>query len=319
MKVRVLPADAVRAACSMADAIDAVAEGFRALSDGRAKVPLRTVLPLRSEGGSVLFMPAALGGADVASVKVVSVAPTNVARGVALIQAAVVVIDADTGQPKALLEGAALTALRTGAAGGVAARALSREDARVLALYGAGAQARTQLEAVLAVRPIREVRVVARHREHAEAFVRDVARGGVRAVAWGADAARGADIVVCATSSATPVFDAALLADGVHVTGVGSFRPEMREIPPEALRGARVVVDQREAALAESGEIVAAVRAGYLSPADLVEIGEPSARRASPTERTVFKSVGNAIQDLVVASRIVRNAERLGLGTLVDL
>ncbi len=319
MKVRVLPADAVRAACSMADAIDAVAEGFRALSDGRAKVPLRTVLPLRSEGGSVLFMPAALGGADVASVKVVSVAPTNVARGVALIQAAVVVIDADTGQPKALLEGAALTALRTGAAGGVAARALSREDARVLALYGAGAQARTQLEAVLAVRPIREVRVVARHREHAEAFVRDVARGGVRAVAWGADAARGADIVVCATSSATPVFDAELLADGVHVTGVGSFRPEMREIPPEALRGARVVVDQREAALAESGEIVAAVRAGYLSPADLVEIGEPSARRASPTERTVFKSVGNAIQDLVVASRIVRNAERLGLGTLVDL
>ncbi len=319
MKVRVLPADAVRAACSMADAIDAVAEGFRALSDGRAKVPLRTVLPLRSEGGSVLFMPAALGGADVASVKVVSVAPTNVARGVALIQAAVVVIDADTGQPKALLEGAALTALRTGAAGGVAARALSREDARVLALYGAGAQARTQLEAVLAVRPIREVRVVARHREHAEAFARDVARGGVRAEAWGADAARGADIVVCATSSATPVFDAALLADGVHVTGVGSYRPEMREIPPEALRGARVIVDQREAALAESGEIVAAVRAGYLSPADLVEIGEPSARRASPTERTVFKSVGNAIQDLVVASRIVRNAERLGLGTLVDL
>lgn len=304
----------------MAEAIDAVAEGFRALSEDRASVPLRTVLPLRSEGGSVLFMPAALRGADVATVKAVSVAPSNLARGLALVQAAVLVVDADTGVPRALLEGATLTALRTGAAGGLAARQLAREDARVVALYGAGAQARTQLEAVLAVRPVREVRVVAAHRERAEAFAREArVPDGVRVSAADASAARGADIVICATTSATPVFAAELLGDGSHVTAVGSFKPEMREFEPAVLRGARVVVDQREAAVAEAGEIVAAIRAGILRAEDLIEIGEPAARRASPAERTVFKSVGNAIQDLVVASRVVRNAEARGLGQLVDL
>lgn len=302
----------------MAEAIDAVEEGFRALSSGRTVVPLRQSVPLGS-GGLLLVMPAALAGGTMAGVKAVSVAPGNAARGLPLVQAAVLLVDAETGSARALLDGTTLTALRTGAAGGVAARRLARPDARVAALYGAGAQARTQLEALLAVRRIREVRIVATHREHAVALASEFARPGVRVVVAGRDAARGADVVVCATTSASPVFDADDLAPGAHVTGVGSYRPDMVEIPPAAFSGALVTVDQRSAALAESGELQAAVRDGVIAESDLVEIGEERARRTSATERTVFKSVGNAIQDLVVATRVVERAEALGLGTVVEL
>jgi ornithine cyclodeaminase len=188
-----------------------------------------------------------------------------------------------------------------------------------VALYGAGAQAHTQLQALLALRRFREIRVVSRRREHASAFAAEFARPGVKVVVAGREAARGADIVVCATSSAEPVFDAGDLGPGAHVTGVGSFRPDMREIPPEAFAGALAVVDQREAALAEAGEVIAAVERGLLRTEDLVEIGDDRARRRSPDQRTVFKSVGNAVQDLVVASRALTRAESLGLGAVIDL
>jgi len=319
VKIRVLDAAAIARACSMAEAIDAVEEGFHELSAGRAHVPLRVALPLREQGAAVLSMPGAIDGAANASVKVVTVVPANASRGLPLVQAAVLLVDATTGVPRALLDGTSLTALRTGAAGGLAARRLMRADAGVIALYGAGTQARTQLAALFAVRRFREVRVVARQREHAATLIAEFGRPGVKFIVAGRDAARGADVVVCATTSAEPVFDAGDLVPGAHVTAVGSYRPEMREFPPEVLRGALVVVDQRAAALAEAGEIVAAVAAGYLRSDDLVEIGEERARRTDPAQRTVFKSVGNAVQDLVVAARALARAEALGLGTLVDL
>lgn len=309
----------------MAEAIDAVAEGFRALSEDRASVPLRTVLPLRSEGGSVLFMPAALRGADVATVKAVSVAPSNLARGLALVQAAVLVVDADTGVPRALLEGATLTALRTGAAGGVAAEALARPDSGVAAVFGAGVQARSQILALATALSgrLREVRVVGRDerrcrdladwaRERAELRAVDIRSASRARASWARDALEGADVVVTATSSAEPVFPGTALGDGVHVTAVGSFRPSMRELDRDTVRGARIVVDQRAAALAEAGELQG------LRDEDVVEIGEvlagQAAGRTSAAERTIFKSVGNAVQDLVVASRAYERARELGIG-----
>jgi ornithine cyclodeaminase len=317
MQIRVLTGADVLAACPMPDAIDAVESGFAALSSGQASVPLRPSLPLRSGGAVCLVMPASLRGGSLASVKVVSVVPEN--RDLPIVQAAVVLVDAENGRVRALLDGTALTALRTGAAGGVAARRLARPDARVIAIYGAGAQARTQLQALVALRRFREIRIVARQREHAAALAAEFSRPGVKVVVGGREAARGADIVVCATTSAEPVFDAADLSPGVHVTGVGSYRPDMREIPPEALAGALVAVDQREAALSEAGEIIAAIQRGLLREEDLVEIGEDRARRSSADQRTVFKSVGNAVQDLVVAARALERAEAVGLGTLVEL
>lgn len=311
MSVRLLRAPEVARGCAMAEAIEAVAEGFRALSEGRAHAPARVGVPLAGEGVS-LAMPCSIDGWAYASVKVVNVAPGNVAARLPLIHATVVLIEARTGRALAILDGTSVTALRTGASGGVAARALARPDASVLALFGAGAQARTQLLGAAAALPgLREARVVARDASHTAAFVAwartEPALAGVAVRAAGAgEALRGADLVVTATTSATPVFDGAALAPGVHVTAVGAFRPTARELDEATIRGARLVVDERHAAFAEAGELQG------LRPEDAAELGEVLAGRApgrtSRDERTVFKSVGNAVQDLVVAARVYERA-----------
>lgn len=300
----------------MADATEAVAAGFVALSAGRATVPLRPSVPL-SAAGVAFAMPVSLDGGRWFAVKVVSVAPVNAAAGRPVVSAAILLGDAESGELVALLEGGALTALRTGAAGGVAARALSRPSSAAVALFGGGAQARTQLVALVAVRPVREVRVVTRDPVNAATFcawaatepcLRDIRiqRANRR------EAVESADIVVTATSSPTPVFDGRWLGKGVHITAVGSYAPHMRELDDEALGGARLVVDQRDAALAECGELHGR------SADELVEIGEilagRVAGRSTAEERTVFKSVGNAIQDLVVATLAYERARAGGIG-----
>lgn len=312
-----LAAADIARACPMADAIEAVEAGFVALSAGRATVPLRASVPLHGDGVA-LSMPASLVGGPHWSVKLVTVAPRNPTRGLPLIAASVLLGDAETGFPLALLDGGSLTALRTGAAGGVAAKHLARRDSAVVALFGAGAQARTQLLAAATVLALREARVVARERAHADAFIAslrdDPALRGVRFVAASArEAVRGADVVVTATSSPVPVFAGRDLSPGVHVTAVGAFTPATRELDEDAVRGARVVVDQRGPALAEAGELES------LRPDDVVEIGEvvagTVAGRRDAAERTLFKSVGNAVQDLATASRAYERARAMRLGT----
>ncbi len=300
----------------MADAIGAVEAGFAALSAGRAAVPLRASVPLAGRGVA-LSMPASLAGGPHWSVKLVTVAPGNPARGLPLIAASVLLGDAETGVALALLDGGSLTALRTGAAGGVAAKYLARRESAVVALFGAGAQARSQLLAAASVLALREARIVTRDRAHADALIGslggEAALRGVRLARTSAtDALRGADVVITATSSPAPVFDGRDLPRGVHVTAVGSFTPSTRELDEDAMRGARVFVDQRGPALAEAGELTG------LRPDDVVEIGEVIAGRVSgrrgPDERTIFKSVGNAVQDLVTASRAYDRAREMGLG-----
>lgn len=316
MTVRLLRAADLALVCPMADAISAVANGFAALSSGQATVPVRLSVPLRHDG-MALTMPAALAGSSSYSVKVVTVAPGNALAGRPLIMATVLLGDAVTGELLAILDGTALTALRTGAAGGVAARELSRVGSSRAALFGAGAQARAQLLALAAVRPIREVRVVTRDPSHAAALrawaAQERALSGVAIRPCAPkDAVADADIVVTATTSRTPVFQGAWLAAGVHVTAVGSFTPEMRELDDDTLRGARLVVDQRAGALAEAGELRGR------RPEDVIELGEILSGRAlgrtADAQRTVFKSVGNAIQDLVVAARAFERARELGIG-----
>lgn len=316
MPLRLLRAADVLRACPMAEAIDAVAEGFAALSAGQASAPTRLAVPL-AEGGVALTMPASRTGAPFYSVKIVSVAPRNAAAGRPLVTATVLLADAASGEALALLDGTALTALRTGAAGGLAARLLARADASVAALFGAGAQARSQLLALATVRPIREVRVVARDPAHAHALGQWAAeRAELRAVSVRASDPRAAladaAIAVTATTSRTPVFEGAALAPGAHVTAVGSFTPDARELDASTMQGARIVVDHRPAALAEAGELVG------LGPSDVVEIGEivlgQRPGRSDESERTVFKSVGNAIQDLAVAARAFERARAAGIG-----
>jgi ornithine cyclodeaminase len=275
-------------------------------------------------------MPARLGapGAAGLGLKVVSVFPQNAARGEPSIYALVAVLDPETGRPLAVLDGTYLTALRTGASSGVATRHMARPDARVLALFGAGAQALPQALAVLVVRDIARVWIVNRTRERAEALagrLRAAGYAGEALVAAGPqEALAEADVVCAATSSATPVFRDEWLRPGAHINAVGSYKPAMAELPAETVARARVVVDQRRAAWAEAGDLIQARDAGLFGEDGVAgEIGEVAAGRVAgrtgPDEITLFKSVGNAAQDVAVAALALARADALGLGTTVAL
>jgi ornithine cyclodeaminase/alanine dehydrogenase-like protein (mu-crystallin family) len=327
--MRLLTRSDVERLVPMADAIALVRDAFHALSAGQASAPLRSALRPPRHDGVTLVMPGHVGPTDALAVKVVSVRNENPARGLPRINALVVLVDAATGVPAAVMDGRYLTALRTGASSGVATDVLARADAAVLAMIGAGAQAREQILAVAAVRPIRRVLVYARHADRVRAFIaRMVQRCGRAiefAVADSAEAAvREADVVCTATTSRTPVFDGAALRPGVHVNGVGSYRPDMRELDFTTLRRAdRIVVDQRQAALEEAGELIQAIAEGAI-PASAIdtELGDVIAGTKPGRERadqvTLFKSVGNAVQDAAVAQAVVARAARDGVGTVWD-
>ena len=312
MTSRVLPfldADAIRTAVPIADLLDAVESAYRDVAMGRDRSPIRTRVAL--DGGDLLLMPGVREGGSGASVKLVTVIPENAGRGLPTVQALVVWFDSRTGRPLALIEGETLTAMRTGAASGVATRLLARPDAATLAVIGAGAQAEWQVRAVLAARRIERVLVHARSEAGRESFARRMAEAtGIETVAAGSAevAVREADVLCCATTAIEPVFDAAWLRPGAHVNGIGAFRLGMVELPGELFaRAAVVAVDARSAAMAEAGDLVAAIAAGSVSEADLVEIGSVErgwARQRDPEAITVFKSVGLAIQDVAAAELI---------------
>lgn len=326
--MRIMTADDVRAALPMSAAIEAMRTAFRALAEGRVAMPQRTALTPPGAQGTLLVMPAALSEPGSLGAKLVTVFPQNRARGLPLVGAVVLLIDAVSGRPNALLEGAALTALRTGAASGLATDLLARPEARTAAIFGTGVQARTQLEAVCTVRQVERVWVVSRTREHAERFAREMAGRApvpphVEVMASARRAVAGADIVCTATGASSPVFDGADVRPGTHVNAIGSFTRDMRELDPGLLPRARVVVDQREAARREAGEVIACLEAGTLAPSDLVELGEVVASRAagrgSAAQVTVFKSVGLAVQDVVAAEAALAAARARHLGREVEL
>jgi ornithine cyclodeaminase/alanine dehydrogenase-like protein (mu-crystallin family) len=308
-----LDADAIRDGVPIADMLDAVEAAYRDVATGRDRSPVRSRVELPN--GDLLLMPGVRDGAAGATVKLVTVTPGNAGRGLPTIHALVVWLDAETGRPLALIDGETLTAMRTGAASGVATRLLARADASTLAIIGAGAQAEWQLRAVLAARPIGRARVYAPDRARREAFASRMAELtgiDVSAATSPEDAIRPADVVCCATTSSEPVFDASWVAPGAHVNGIGAYRLDMIELPPELFaRATLVAIDAREAARAEAGDVMAAVGRGLVAEDDLAEIGGISAAWAAtrpPDAITVFKSVGLAVQDVAAAELI---ADRL--------
>jgi ornithine cyclodeaminase/alanine dehydrogenase-like protein (mu-crystallin family) len=327
--VRVISSRDLRDLVPMGDAIAAVRQAFIELSAGRAVVPLRGHVPIASQEAALLAMPGYLPAQHGLGAKLVSVFPRNPSRGLPTIFATVVLLDAETGEPAALVEGTYLTALRTGAAGGVAADLLARRDAGIVALFGAGAQGRTQLEAVCAVRPVTQIRVVDARAGAAEAFVAWAREqpwrreATVLAVPEAEMAIRGAEIVLTATTSATPVFPD-VVAPGAHITAIGAYTPQAREIPGTVVSRAAVFVDHRAAAVAEAGDLVLAARDGLFAlDAVRAEIGEVAAGtapgRTHDDEITLFKSVGHAVQDLAVARLALARAEAAGRGQHVEL
>ncbi|MFB3738983.1 MAG: ornithine cyclodeaminase family protein [Candidatus Velamenicoccus archaeovorus] len=291
----------------MSAAIDALELTF-----GAGALP---AAPLRSHvetgSGTLLAMPAT--GPEGAGVKLVTVTPGNPERGLPLIHGVYVLFDPETQRPEAAIDGAALTALRTGAVSALATRYLAREDASRLVVFGAGVQARSHLEAMQAVRPVERVRVVAPTPSRAEALA-DLARAaGLDASTGRPEAVHEADLVCTCTTSPVPVFEGRRLPGGAHVNAVGAFTVDTRELDAEAIRRARVVVETREAALAEAGDVVLPIREGVIEPshvvAELAEVVAGVPVRRSPEDVTVFKSVGVAFEDLVVARAAV---DRLG-------
>jgi len=318
--MRVFDGEAIRAAVPMADLLDAVEGAFGDVAAGRDRSPVRTRVPLPN--GDLLLMTGLRDAGRGTAVKLVTVLPDNAARGLPTVQAVIAWFDGASGEPLAVLDGTTITGMRTGAASGVATRLLARPDASVLALYGAGAQAAWQVRAVCAARPIGSLRVYARNESARGAFAAEMAAElgpGVDVVAAPSaqEALRGADVVCCATTSSTPIFDADWVESGTHVNAVGAYRLDMIELPPELFaRAAVVAVDSRSAALEEAGDLVAALERGLLAPDGYVELGTVEAEwanRRDPDAITVFKSVGLAIQDVaaaeLIAGRLLGNAD----------
>jgi len=323
----ILNAQDVRRALPMQETIEAMKRAYAALSAGQADIPLRTSLPIPKQNATALFMPAYVPGSDTdaLTIKIVTLFPKNVPAGLPFIHAAVLVIDATTGQTLALLEGGTLTAIRTGAGGGAATDILARADSHTVALFGAGVQARTQLESVCAVREIENVWVYAPSSQRIADFINDM-QGKINATllpaATSHQAIAEADIICSATTSKTPVFRDGDLRPGTHITGVGSYTPEMIEIPPETVARARVVIDSRSASQAEAGEIIRAAEQGIFDWQNAVELGEivlgSQSGRTDSNQITFFKSVGVAVQDAVAAQLALSNAQKMGLGQEVN-
>lgn len=322
----ILTADDVRQALPMNEAIEAMKKAYASLSNGTAVVPLRTRLPIPDSEALSLFMPAFVNSQDgnALAIKVVSLFPTNPARGLAYIQAAVLVFDSETGQALALLEGSSLTAIRTGAAGGTAVDLLSRADSHTVAVFGAGAQGRTQLEAACTARNIRTVFIYDADLDRANSFVREMKGKGpipedVRVATSPEQAVQQADIICTATTSLKPVFDDKAVKTGTHISAVGSYTPDMQEVPAETLMRASIFVDSRSASLEEAGDLIQPLRAGLFDETHICgELGElvqgKIPGRQSNQDITYFKSVGIAVQDAMAAQVALSNARKMNLG-----
>ncbi len=308
------------------DVIAAVAAAFRDYAAGRALVLPRAVLPIERHG-VFLSMISALPRRQALGTKLVSVVPRNRKRGLPTIHASYLLTDPTTGAPLALMEAGFLTAIRTGATSALAARYLARRESRIVACFGAGYQAGFQLRCLQAVRPIQEVRVVGRDPERARIFARSTAAilGVPVTVTTDRRAAlTGADLIVCATTSPTPVFKGRHLEPGSHVDAVGAFQPTTREVDADTVRRARVVVDTYTGAWEGAGDLLIPLRAGAITrrhvKAELAELVSGRRRgRQSADEITLFKSVGFALEDTATARLAYDRARARRMGTEVSL
>lgn len=314
----------------MEKAISSVKEAFVQLSAQQAVVPMRSQIPVSKGKGISLFMPAYLEKSHSLGAKIVSVFPDNISKEMPTISAIVIILDADTGRPQAILDGTYLTALRTGAASGVATDLLARQDVSTVAIFGAGTQGRTQMEAVCTVRSIKKIWVFDPNPQAADTFIRDLKDKGLPfpqdiSIASSPDeAAAPADIICTATTSPHPVFDDRAIKRGVHINGVGSYTPEMQEIPAQTVVRAKVFVDSVSASWEEAGDLIIPLQERLIDRSHIIgELGELALGQIVGRDRdddiTFFKSVGVAVQDVSVARTILDAAEELDLGSQINL
>lgn len=326
MKVLFVNQEGVRRLLTLDVCIPAMRDALRALSRGDLVMPLRSLVRLPDRSGLLGLMPGYLGAPRSFGLKVVTVMPGNHGTPYDSHQGVVMLFGIDRGEPLAILDASAITAIRTAAASAVATDALAREDAGDLALIGSGTQARTHLAAMGAVRPLRRVRIWSRSRANAERFAREASGGAsvpIEVAGSGEEAVRGADLVCTTTASREPVLRGAWLAPGAHVNAVGSCFPFARELDSDAMRRARLYTDCRESCVHEAGEFLLAREEGAITDEHLLgELGEvllgKVAGRVSRDDVTVYESLGVAVEDLAAAHAIHRRAVESGDGTWLE-
>lgn len=326
----VLTKSDIRQVVSMNDAIELVKTAFGELKAGRADMPLRSFIDVRPGIDTMLMMPAYLSEMGALGFKVVSIYQENSKKNLPVANALVCVVDHETGIPAAIMNGTYLTQLRTGAVSGLSAELMAREDAKNLVVVGAGAQGVTQAAAVCAVRDIEKITVVDRRPESFERYKQSISEDWpdlldrIETAEDGEHAIRGADIICLATTARQPVFEAEWIKPGTHISGVGSFTPEMQETHPEFVKQARVVADMKEHCLEEAGDLIIPIKEGLVSEDHIVaEMGDLVAGdvqgRENDEQLTFFKSVGVAVQDISVAAAAVNRAQEKGIGQQIDL
>ena len=326
MEIRILRGAEVRALLSMAECVDLMHRTMIAVSEGRVVLPLRSVMIMPGDRGMLGNMPGYLAEPECFGVKLVSLIPRNKPPLYSSHLGLVLLFEAEHGQPVALLDAAEITAIRTAAASGLATRLLANPDAGDLALLGAGEQARSHLEAMLAVRTLRRVRVWARDGAKAAEFARiQGAKHGIviETAPTVRDAVSDADIICTLTKARDPILFGDWLSPGAHLNVVGSSIAGAAEIDIAAVAKARFYVDYRESTHNEGGEYRRALEAGAISPAHiLAEIGEVAngsqAGRRSSSDITIYKSLGIAPQDLASAHYVLHRARAAGVGQVID-
>lgn len=325
--MRILARQDIEKLISMRDVI-AIMEGvFAALARKEVVVPERTVLSLEGTDNSILFMPGYLTKSGGIGLKAVSVFPTNAARGIPTISAQILLCDSGTGEAKAILEGGYITALRTAATTAVATKHLARENADSLGVFGAGVQARSQIEAHLEVKPLKRITIYDPNTQKAAVLVQHIQ--SLRGSACECAAAKSpqelpatSDILITATTSHTPVFEGRSLKEGTHINAIGSFKPGVREVDDTTITRSRIFVDSYEHALKEAGDLIIPLKNCIISENDIRgELGDlvlgRKKGRESPEQITFFKSVGMAVQDIAVAEVVYRKACEENIGLVV--
>lgn len=327
MKVLLLNQEEMQSVITMEEAIEADKEALDIYSNGEKDIPLRVNLDVPAHEGQSLYMPGYAAKAKALGVKIVSVYPRNIEKGITSVPSTMVLVDDVTGQVNCLMDGTYLTQLRTGAVSGAATDLLAKKDAKNFLLIGTGGQAASQLEAVLCVRPIQSVKVFDVNLDRAREFAATMSeRLGVNVQASENldEDVKNADIITAVTTAKQAVFNGALVKPGAHINGVGSYTPEMSEIPEEVLQKAGKIYVDTVDAVTESGDFQKPLAANTFDESRITgELGERIAGkkpgRENDEEITFFETTGNAILDIVVAKRIYDNAMAKSVGKFVDL
>ena len=326
MKVLLVSQTEIAQLLRMPDCIDLMEDALKALATGDASMPLRQVVWLPDRRGVLAVMPSLFSAREAMGVKVISVFPGNHGTPFDAHQGAVLLFETEHGQLLAIMDASEITAIRTAAVSGVATRLLARQNSSRLGILGSGVQARTHLEAMLAVRQISQAIVWSRNFDNAEKFAaRASARHGiaVTAVKAAREAVQNADIVCTTTSSVDPVLEGSWLLPGTHINAAGAYGANARELDSQAVARSRLYVDRKESTLNESGDYLIPLKEGAIQPDHIRgELGEVLLNkvrgRENDAEITLFKSMGLAIEDLAAAHFIYRKAKETGRGQQID-